>query len=62
MSEVVFLGTLPDQQPVHDHSPKTSSSSQAQLKEAFIQKVLIHLSFPKTDEPPYFPEVEFDIF
>ena len=31
------------------------------LKVAFIQKVLIHLSFPQTDEPHYFPELEFCI-
>ena len=29
------------------------------LKMAFIQKVLVNLSFPKTDEPYYFPELEF---
>ena len=29
------------------------------LKVAFIQKVLVHLSFPQTDEPYYFPELEF---
>ena len=29
------------------------------LKVAFIQKVLMHLSFPQTDEPYYFPELEF---
>ena len=28
------------------------------LKVAFIQKVLMHLSFPQTDEPYYFPELE----
>jgi hypothetical protein len=31
----------------------------AQLKVAFIQKVLMHLSFPQTDEPYFFPELEF---
>ena len=30
-----------------------------QLKVAFVQKVLIHLSFPQTDEPYYFPKLEF---
>ena len=29
------------------------------LKMAFIQKVLMHLSFPQTDKPHYFPELEF---
>ena len=29
------------------------------LKVAFIQKVLVNLSFPQTDEPYYFPELEF---
>ena len=29
------------------------------LKVAFIQKVLMHLSFPQTDKPHYFPELEF---
>ena len=29
------------------------------LKVAFIQKVLMHLSFPQTDKPYYFPELEF---
>ena len=29
------------------------------LKVPFIQKVLIHLLFPQTDEPYYFPELEF---
>ena len=29
------------------------------VKVALIQKVLIHLSFPQTDEPYYFPELEF---
>ena len=29
------------------------------LKMAFIQKVLMHLSFLQTDEPHYFPELEF---
>ena len=33
-----------------------------QLKVAFIQKVLMHLSFPQTDEPYYFPELEFWIW
>ena len=28
------------------------------LKVAFIQRVLIHLSYPQTDEPNYFPELE----
>ena len=28
---------------------------------AFIQKVQMHLSFPQTDEPFYFPELEFCI-
>ena len=30
-----------------------------ELKVAFIQKVLILLSFPQTDEPYNFPELEF---
>ena len=29
------------------------------LKVAFIQKVLMPLSFPQKDEPYYFPELEF---
>ena len=29
------------------------------LKVAFIQKGLVRLSFPQTDEPNYFPDVEF---
>ena len=29
------------------------------LKVAFIQKVLMHLSFPQIDKPYYFPELEF---
>ena len=29
------------------------------LKVAFIQKVLMHLSFLQTDEPYYFPVLEF---
>ena len=29
------------------------------LKVAFIQKVLMHLSFPQTDKPYYFPELKF---
>ena len=29
------------------------------LKVAFIQKVLMHLSFLQTDEPYYFPELIF---
>jgi hypothetical protein len=29
------------------------------LKVAFIQKVLVHLSFPQTGKPYYFPELEF---
>ena len=29
------------------------------LKVSFIQKVLLYLSFPQTDEPNYFPELEF---
>ena len=29
------------------------------LKVAFIQKVLMHLSFPQTDKPHYYPEHEF---
>ena len=29
------------------------------LKVAFIQKVLMHLSFPQTDEPYYISELEF---
>ena len=29
------------------------------LKVAFIQKLLIHLSFPQTAKPHYFPELEF---
>ena len=33
-----------------------------QLKVDFIQKVLMHLSFPQTDEPYYFPELEFWIY
>ena len=29
------------------------------LKVAFIQKILMHLSFSQTDKPYYFPELEF---
>ena len=29
------------------------------LKVAFIQKVLVHLFYPQTDKPNYFPELEF---
>ena len=29
------------------------------VKVAFIQKILIHLSFPQTYEPYYFPDLEF---
>ena len=29
------------------------------LKVAFIQKVLMHLSFPQIDKPYYFPELKF---
>ena len=36
-----------------------STSLQFQLKVALFQKVLMHLSFPQTDEPYYFPELEF---
>ena len=31
-------------------------------KVAFIQKGLMRLSFLKTDEPDYFPELEFGFF
>ena len=30
-----------------------------ELKVAFVQKVLMHLSFPQTDKPHYFPKFEF---
>ena len=33
--------------------------SDSRLKVAFIQNVLMHLSFPQTNKPYYFPELEF---
>jgi hypothetical protein len=41
------------------HIPDKAILFQLWIKVAFIQKVLMHLSFPQTDEPDYFPELEF---
>ena len=42
----------PEQTHIHTHMKLL-------LKVAFIQKILMHLLFPQTDEPHYFPELEF---
>ena len=36
-----------------------STTTGVVVKVAFIQKALMHLSFPQTDKPYYFPELEF---
>ena len=38
---------------------KDSYQNPIQLKVAFIQKAWMNLSFPQTDKPHYFPELEF---
>ena len=42
-----------------DHTAAAVCAAAYILKVAFIQKILMHLSFPQTDEPYYFPELEF---
>ena len=40
-------------------SSRKNNDSVQHLKVAFIQKGLMRLSFLQTDEPNYFPELEF---
>ena len=39
--------------------PNIQKQTDTEINVAFIQKVLMQLSFPQIDEPYYFPELEF---
>ena len=57
---IAFLTARPFFEP--KKKPKATSVLLLKIKVAFIQKGLMRLSFLPTDEPNYFPELEFLFF